>query len=80
METALESWYLEHRELDFVKLSNWLEENVSALWKRKEFKDFKYLGKKLSPARSALVGFLTLAACALFIYVVYYIFAQGQLQ
>lgn len=73
METALESWYLEHTHLDFKGLANWLEANVSTLWKRKEFKDFKYLGKKLTPWKSALVGFLTLAACALFIYIAYYL-------
>lgn len=73
METALESWYLEHSTLDFKELRDWLEENVSTLWKRKEFKDFKYLGKKLSPWKSALVGILTLFACALFIYIAYYL-------
>jgi hypothetical protein len=35
------------------------------LWKRKEFKDFKYLGVRLSPGRKVLVGSVTAFFCLL---------------
>ena len=64
METALESWFLEHRTLDFTALAAWLTENVN-LWKRKEFKDFEYLKSKIPAGRSALIGLSTVLLCLL---------------
>lgn len=62
METALESWFIANPKLDFDELCMWLRNNVS-LWKRKEFKDFKYLGTRLSTGRLILMGLLTVALC-----------------
>lgn len=67
MESAMESWFLEHKILDFEQLSQWLSENVS-LWKRKEFKDFEYLKSRIPAGRSALIGFITVALCLVQIY------------
>ena len=62
METALESWFIANPKLDFDELCMWLRSNVS-LWKRKEFKDFKYLGTSLSTGRLILMGLLAVALC-----------------
>lgn len=62
METALESWFIANPKLDFDELCMWLRNNVS-LWKRKEFKDFKYLGTSLSTGRLILMGLLAVALC-----------------
>lgn len=62
MESAVESWFLEHKALDFTALANWLTENI-ALWKRKEFKDFEYLKSKIPAWKSALIALATVALC-----------------
>jgi hypothetical protein len=54
LETASKSWFIENPTLDLCAYAAWLRENLG-LWKRKEFKDFKYLGVRLSPGRKALV-------------------------
>ena len=68
METALESWYIANPVLDFNALDQWLRANMN-LWKRKEFKDFKYLGTRLSTGRNILVGILTVLLCAAMWYI-----------
>ena len=62
LETATESWFIENPVLDLEAYASWLRENVT-LWKRKEFKDFAYLGKTLSPTAKWLVALLTIALC-----------------
>ena len=62
LETATHSWFIENPELDLQAYSEWLRQNVS-LWKRKEFKDFAYLGKALSPTAKWLVALLTIFLC-----------------
>ena len=37
------------------------------LWKRKEFKDFKYLGVQLSAGRKAIVATMTMLFCIVII-------------
>lgn len=59
LDNATESYFLEHRKLDFEAYATWLRKNIS-LWRRKEFKDFKYIGKRLSPRRSLMVTIFTL--------------------
>jgi hypothetical protein len=71
MESAVESWFLEHRTLDFTALAEWLTDNVS-LWKRKEFKDFEYLKSRIPAGRSALIGLVTVILCAIEIYFTIY--------
>ncbi len=68
METSLESWYIANPGLDFDALVSWLQDNAD-LWKRKEFKDFKYLGTKLSTGMNIFVTLLSLALCALMCYI-----------
>ncbi len=72
MESAVESWFLEHRTLDFTALAAWLDANVSLLWKRKEFKDFEYLKSRIPAGRSALIAFITILLCAFEIYFTIY--------
>ncbi len=62
LESATESWFLAHRELDFTAYADWLRGNLG-LWKRKEFSDFKYLGIRLTPWRNVLVYFISLILC-----------------
>lgn len=63
LESASESWFISHPELDLEAYAEWLRENIS-LWKRKQFKDFKYLGIRLSPARTAIVYVVALILSA----------------
>lgn len=56
---ATNSYFLEHKEFDLLKFVEWLKSSLS-LWKRKEAKDFKYLGINLSPKQTA--GFFAIAA------------------
>lgn len=72
LESATESWFIAHPDLDFKVFAKWLRGNIS-LWKRKEFSDFKYLGKRLSPTRRWLVALLTIALSALLAYIVLYV-------
>ncbi|MBR2015474.1 MAG: hypothetical protein IJ998_08680 [Alistipes sp.] len=70
LESAAESWFIAHRQLDLKAFAAWLHENV-ALWKRKQFSDFKYLGIRLSPSRTAIVMLLALLLAALIVGVGY---------
>lgn len=64
LESATESYFLEHKELHLLPFAEWLRGQLH-LWKRKEFKDFKYLGVRLSPGRKVLVGSVTAFFCLL---------------
>ena len=66
LESAAESWFIAHRELNIKAFTQWLHDNVG-LWRRKQFSDFKYLGIRLSPARTALVFFVALLLAALIV-------------
>lgn len=59
LESASESWFIENPKLDLEAYAGWLRDNLS-LWKRKEFSDFKYLGRKLSPKRRWLIALLSI--------------------
>ena len=50
----VEGYFLENTKPDMMHFSNWLDENLD-LWKRKEWKDFKYLGLKLSTTQQILL-------------------------
>lgn len=56
---ATNQYFLEHTELDLLKFVGWLKANIT-LWKRKEAKDFKYLGVNLSPKQTS--GFFAISA------------------
>ena len=77
LEAATESWFVEHPELDIKAYTEWLRENME-LWKRKEFKDFAYLGKSLSPTAKWLVALLTIAICATAILITIYAIIPNQ--
>lgn len=64
----VEGYFLENNTPDMMHFSNWLGQNLD-LWKRKEWKDFKYLGLKLSTTQQIL---LFIAACGLS-YLAYYL-------
>lgn len=64
LEVALQDWYIENPMLDMLALEQWLTENID-LWKRKQFSDFKYLGRHLSPWKSAMYLLLTVGICVL---------------
>ncbi|MBO7188821.1 MAG: hypothetical protein J6V31_04475, partial [Tidjanibacter sp.] len=49
-------------ELHLLAFAEWLREHI-VLWKRKEFKDFKYLGVQLSTGRKVIVAIVTLLFC-----------------
>lgn len=59
LESASESWFIENPKLDLEAYAGWLRDNLS-LWKRKEFSDFKYLGRKLSSKRRWLIALLSI--------------------
>lgn len=63
LESATESYFIANKELHFAAFAEWLRGNIG-LWKRKEFKDFKYLGVRLSAKRKALVVAVTTLFCA----------------
>lgn len=71
LESATESYFLEHRSFDIVAYATWLRENLH-LWQRKSFSDFAYLGIQLSPGRKALVWIATILLCALIAVIVYH--------
>lgn len=64
LESASESWFIAHPELNLEAYAEWLRENIS-LWKRKQFKDFKYLGIRLSPLRTAIVYLVAIILSAI---------------
>jgi hypothetical protein len=68
LESATESYFIEHKALDMRDFASWLAVNLD-LWKRKEFSDFKYLGVQLSTGRKVLVSFVTVLFCAIIVVV-----------
>lgn len=73
---AVEGYFLQNRELRLRNFGNWLERNLN-LWKRKEFRDFKYLGLALSKVQYALMVILSCALCYLAYYVTNYYDSQN---
>lgn len=65
---CVEGYFLENDRPDMMHFSNWLSEHLD-LWKRKEWKDFKYLGLKLSVTQQIL---LLIASCGIS-YLAYYL-------
>ncbi len=62
-------YFIEHESLDLVLFVAWLRNNLDS-WKRKEFKDFAYLPKKMPEEKadlywsvSVLLGLLVLVFC-----------------
>lgn len=68
LESATESWFIEHRRLNERAFADWFRHNIH-LWKRKEFSDFKYLGVRLSGTRSLMLALVTALFCCAIFYV-----------
>lgn len=68
LETATESWFIANPKLDIPAYAEWLRKNLN-LWKRKEFKDFKYLGVKLPTGRTVLLYIVSALLSAAIIYI-----------
>lgn len=66
LESATESYFIENKELHLLAFAEWLRGHIG-LWKRKEFKDFEYLGVRLSAGRKAIVAFVTILFCIVII-------------
>lgn len=66
LDNATESYFIEHRSLDIGAYAAWLRMNIS-LWRRKEFSDFKYIGKRISPRRAVMVSIFTLLVSAVMV-------------
>ena len=64
MELALESWARDHSDqpLDLQAFGQWLLENID-LWKRKEWKDFKYIANPMNWWQLLIVYGMTVVAC-----------------
>lgn len=62
LESATVSYFIENKELHLLAFAEWLRGHIG-LWKRKEFKDFKYLGVRLSAGRKAIVATVTILFC-----------------
>lgn len=77
LEAATESWFIKNPQLDLNAYAGWLRENIS-LWKRKEFKDFAYLGKSLSPTAKWLIALLTIVLCAAAVLITIYAIIPNQ--
>ena len=73
LESATESWFIENPTLDLEAYATWIHENIH-LWKRKEFKDFKYLGVNLSPTAKWIVAILTITLCAAIVLISYAVY------
>lgn len=52
LHTLIQDYFLQNTEFDLVAFAQWLPEHLDK-WKRKEFKDFAYLGTNLSPGAKA---------------------------
>ena len=66
LESATESYFIENNELHLNNFAEWLRGHMG-LWKRKEFKDFKYLGVQLSPKRKRMVAITTALFCIIMV-------------
>lgn len=75
LAVATQSYFTEHPELNLTEFAAWLRQNIS-LWKRKEFKDFKYLGTNLSKGQT--VAFYALAVAISAIAIAIASWASGQ--
>ena len=75
LDNATESYFFEHRTLDFEAYAAWLRENIQ-LWRRKEFKDFKYIGKRLSSLRLAMVSFVAVLISAIMVLLLVFVVSR----
>lgn len=65
LSVATEHYFLKNKKLDLVGFASWLRRNLDK-WKRKEFKDFKYLGTNLSKKQNIwffVIALLLTAIC-----------------
>lgn len=73
LEVATRDWYISNPGLDITALAQFLSENIS-LWERKQFSEFKYLGRHLSSWKSVLYLFITLCISALCVFILWKLF------
>ena len=62
-------YFINHEDLDLLNFVKWLRNHLNS-WKRKEFKDFKYLGTNMSKGKgsiywivSIILGIIVFAVC-----------------
>lgn len=79
LESATESGFINNPTFNLAAYARWLRGNIH-LWKRKEFKDFKYLGVNLSPGAKWGVAILTILLCAAIVYASYTLFMNTHVQ
>ena len=69
LDLEVKKYFFRHTEdIDLLVFIYWLRNNLS-LWKRKEFHDFKYLGRKMSLLETILYWTATLLLTALTTYI-----------
>lgn len=72
LDVAVKDWFVKNKEPQMTEFVVWLRDNLH-LWKRKEFKDFKYLGWHMSQSGSvwfwctALAMAITVLLCSFWI-------------
>ena len=72
LDVAVKDWFVHHKTPSMTQFVSWLRDNLG-LWRRKEFKDFRYLGWNMSQRGSvwfwltALATSLTVLLCSFWI-------------
>lgn len=69
--------YIIQKKPDLVQLSYWVEENLG-LWKRKEFKDFSYIGTYLTGTQNLIILCIVLVLSCILTFVAYEQVCFGQ--
>lgn len=64
LESNTKAYFREHESLDLLSFVSWLRSNLYS-WKRKEFKDFSYLGIHLSPKKTVLFVIISIVLSVL---------------
>lgn len=59
LDVRCKEWIMSQGTLDVVKLGDWIEESLG-LWKRKEFKDFSYIGSYLTTGQNIAILITTI--------------------
>lgn len=68
LSVATRSYFIEHPNLDLLAFASWLRNNLDK-WKRKEAKDFKYLGVNLSNVQTFFFMLIAVAFSAIIVWI-----------
>ena len=60
LDVAVKDWFIQHKTHTITQFVSWLRDNLD-LWKRKEFKEYKYLGWNMSQSGSVWFWLTALA-------------------